>query len=124
MRILILKQSKTKVNSLPRGKTSKSDKRGIPNLTTLKAEPLNSPFTLKLWPSISKYLEKNGGADFVRNCILKELQRILDEPTPAQCSQCRHLKKNKGEEAFCKKLLAYLYPKTLNQKFSCDYFKS
>jgi len=109
---------------LPRGKTSKNSKRGIPNLTTLKNEPLNTPFTLKLWPSISRYLEKNGGPDFIREAILEKLERILNEPTPARCSDCKNLKKTKGqEEAFCKKLLAYIYKGTLSQKFSCNYFQ-
>jgi len=101
----------------------KNARGGIPNLSTLKTEPLNSPFTLKLWPSITQYLEKNGdSASFVREAILEKLQRILDQPTPARCSECVNLTKQ-DNEFFCIVLLAYLgEKKTLNQIFSCDYF--
>ena len=110
------------MNQLPRRKTTKNSKVGIPNLSTLKAEPLTSPFTLKLWPSISRYLEKNGGADFVRSVILEKLQRILDEPAPARCSDCKNLT-TQDNKPFCKILLGFLgKKKLLNQKFSCDYF--
>lgn len=106
------------MSNLPREK-----KLGIPNILSLRTEPLNSPFTLKLWPSVHRYISEGPGPDFVREAIKEKLQRLLDRPRPAVCRKCLNLNTSKGEDPFCLVLCAYLDWKLLDQKFTCDYFQ-
>jgi len=55
------------------------------------------------------------GPDFVREAILEKLQRILDQSSPARCSDCKSLTKQE-DGYFCKTLLDYLGEKKLLKK--------
>lgn len=113
---------KMKSRRLARQKGSKVDRRGIPQiLVAARSEPLNDPLSLKLWPSVARYIEQHGGPNFVRSAIIEKLQRIADKPVKAVCAQCSHLTKQDGDY-FCSVILGFLNGKLLNQKFSCDYF--
>jgi len=96
---------------------------GIPQiLAATKVESLNCVFTLKLWPSVAKYITEGPGPEFVRASIIEKLERLVDQPKPARCSECANLTDYEGKD-FCLVVLAFVGEKTLlTQPFSCEYF--
>jgi len=113
-----------KKNKLPTQNTSKIDTQGLPDLLIkIRGEPLNHVLSVKVQESLGNFVEAHGGCEFIRTAILEKLEKIVNKPSPAKCSECANLTDYEGKD-FCLVALAFVGEKTLlTQPFSCEYFK-